>query len=78
MAGSVSLHYMNFNIAIRRAKAHNALDRARRANTKCHWDDVEELFEELSEYKRKTKPENPLEKFCEADPGHIECRIYDS
>lgn len=77
MSRVLSVYFTNFNIAFRRAKAHNALDRARRADTKCHWDDVEELFEELSEYKKSVK-KDPMEIFCQEHPSDLECRIYDS
>lgn len=75
---SVSLYFGQFNILYRKILAQKALERAKTENTKCHWDDVEELFEELAEYKMKVKSDDPLEKYCEGSPSALECRIYDS
>lgn len=40
------------------------------------WDAVEELQAEAS-HQRQNKPKNSLEKYCDANPGADECRLYE-
>ncbi|MBD2743574.1 Calvin cycle protein CP12 [Coleofasciculus sp. FACHB-1120] len=40
------------------------------------WDAVEELQAEAS-HQRDTKPKNSLERYCDANPGADECRVYE-
>jgi hypothetical protein len=40
------------------------------------WDAVEELQAEAS-HQRETKPKNSLERYCDANPGADECRVYE-
>ena len=40
------------------------------------WDAVEELQAEAS-HQRETKPKNSRERYCDANPGADECRVYE-
>jgi len=40
------------------------------------WDAVEELQADAS-HQRQNKPKNSLEKYCDANPGADECRLYE-
>ena len=41
------------------------------------WDAVEELQAEAAHQKQGNPEKNSLEKFCDANPDAVECRVYD-
>ncbi|XP_074316019.1 calvin cycle protein CP12-1, chloroplastic-like [Silene latifolia] len=42
------------------------------------WDEVEEISAAASHARDKTKPNDPLETYCQDNPETAECRTYDN
>jgi len=40
------------------------------------WDALEELQAEAA-HQKQTKPKNDFEKYCDANPDAVECRLYE-
>ena len=61
-----------------RDQARTVCDTKGAASGECAaaWDAVEELQAEAS-HQRETKPKNSLERYCDANPGADECRVYE-
>ncbi|MBR8829532.1 MAG: Calvin cycle protein CP12 [Gomphosphaeria aponina SAG 52.96 = DSM 107014] len=62
-----------------REQARTACDISGATSPECAaaWDAVEELQAEAAHQREKQPEKSYLEKYCDANPDAVECRIYD-
>ena len=61
------------------SEAHAICDQLGAASKDCAvaWDIVEELDAEASHQQQAKLAQTSFEKYCDANPGDLECRIYE-